>query len=449
MKLWKKRAAALLWAFCICVLFPGVVHAEDGGEMIARVRKGVVQIAAVLDKDEGTIKYATGTGFGIGKAGEDTNVFATNWHVVTDEDGNICDEIYIMLDNADLWDENTLVRCEVLYTTTGYPDFAIIRATEEVKGLKALPLLQSETALVGSTVYALGYPAATEYGTSHSTIDDITVTSGIISKFMEVQDIGTKCIVHHAHINHGNSGGPLVTAAGAVIGLNTYTIGEDETYSYAVYVDYVIEALDELELVYEIYEEGQGAEALPTAVPEQTTEPIAVQNPELVPIRNPEPARNQDTEPTQNPAWEQKADMIFLAAVIFLAVIVLAACIVVWGVKKSHRADRRSDPSIEPGSLSTGYLVLSTDGRRISISEGSLIIGRDTSCGIRLPTNTRGVSRQHCRLTLENGVVSLTDIGSSYGTFVNQQRLKANSPVTLHRGTSFYLGEPANTFTIL
>lgn len=419
MKTGKKRAAIAL-ALCLICWSHGTASADERGDMIARVRRGVVQIAAIRGRDSRGTSYSTGTGFGVGTEGEDTNVFVTNWHVVTDDDGNICDEIYIMLDNADLYDMDTLVRCEVLYTTTGYPDFAIIRATEEVRGLKALSVRRSEEVLQGSSIYALGYPGATEYGVTHSTVDDITVTTGAISKFMEIEGMQTKCVVHDAHINHGNSGGPLVTIDGAVIGINTYLMGDDDNYSYAVYIDYAMDALDELGIPYDIY--GEESETDMTS----GTSGSGVKASE-----------------TEDSGAEDRQDINMAAVLAVLGGVVLIVCAGGIGLFLRQRTSRQDTAE------SAAYSLLARDGRRIPVPADGVMIGRDASCGVRLPADARGVSRRHCFLSVDKGILYLRDVGSTYGTFVDCRRLTANVPVALNRGNSFYLGEERNLFTIL
>jgi pSer/pThr/pTyr-binding forkhead associated (FHA) protein len=49
------------------------------------------------------------------------------------------------------------------------------------------------------------------------------------------------------------------------------------------------------------------------------------------------------------------------------------------------------------------------------------ILGREKGCKIRIPSNA--VSRQHCRLAVKNDMVVVEDLGSSNGTFVNEQRI--------------------------
>lgn len=245
----------------------GAVRQENGGkETIAeKISKGVVRIAATSDDSP---SYSIGSGFGVGTAWADTDIFVTNQHVVTDEYGNLQEHVYLMLDDADINDRRTLVECRVLDVSDEFPDYAILQAIEPIRGFKALPLRSAGKAAVASDVWAYGYPGLLDDdGTTKAGIRDITVTRGIISRFMEMDTAdGTRCIVHDAHINHGNSGGPLVMEDGAVIGMNTYGLGtaivgldqEGNTepnivseYSLAIEIDYVMEALDRLGIAYD------------------------------------------------------------------------------------------------------------------------------------------------------------------------------------------------------
>ena len=51
------------------------------------------------------------------------------------------------------------------------------------------------------------------------------------------------------------------------------------------------------------------------------------------------------------------------------------------------------------------------------LREGSLIVGRHSSCNVVIPG--RNVSKKHLQCYVENGVVTIRDLGSSNGTFVN------------------------------
>lgn len=260
----KKNRIIILLVFMMLLFSFPVYAAKASPEKIA---PGVVRILSDFDD-----YYSIGSGFGVGKAWEDTNVFVTNWHVITDENtGEISEDVFLLIDDALLYDSDTLVRCEVLATTDGFPDYAIIRAVEPIEGFKALPLRSSRDVSVAEDVWAYGYPALLDeenlLGTIKAGIRDVTVTKGIVSRFSEIVSAGnTDCIIHDAHINSGNSGGPLVTADGSVIGINTYGRGTNmvsfdeegneiattvSEYSMAVEIDYVMERLDELGIYYE------------------------------------------------------------------------------------------------------------------------------------------------------------------------------------------------------
>lgn len=78
-----------------------------------------------------------------------------------------------------------------------------------------LPLGDSESLEVGDEVVAVGNPFAL------GVLDQApTFTAGIISAVHHTQGTYTECIVTDAEVNPGNSGGPLVNAAGEVVGIN-------------------------------------------------------------------------------------------------------------------------------------------------------------------------------------------------------------------------------------
>ncbi len=60
-------------------------------------------------------------------------------------------------------------------------------------------------------------------------------------------------------------------------------------------------------------------------------------------------------------------------------------------------------------------------GRRLRFSEAEITIGRDDDCQIRL--TSVDVSKRHCRLRFADGALSVQDLGSSNGTFVNDVRI--------------------------
>lgn len=80
---------------------------------------------------------------------------------------------------------------------------------------------------------------------------------------------------------------------------------------------------------------------------------------------------------------------------------------------------------------------LSLAGRVFDLSD-ELTLGRAPGCAIALPDDTY-VSQVHARLYRRDGEVWVEDLGSTNGSFVNDERLV--SPVRLHRGDRLRVGE--------
>ncbi len=80
---------------------------------------------------------------------------------------------------------------------------------------------------------------------------------------------------------------------------------------------------------------------------------------------------------------------------------------------------------------------------------GSLVFGRNPQgCNVNFPDNTKGVSRMHCKVDIAGGSLTLTDMGSSYGTYLNGRKLTPYSPAALNPGDMFWLGDRANSFSV-
>lgn len=60
--------------------------------------------------------------------------------------------------------------------------------------------------------------------------------------------------------------------------------------------------------------------------------------------------------------------------------------------------------------------------REFPLTAATTVIGRLQECGLRIPT--RDVSRKHCEISISGGAVSLRDLKSSNGTYVNGQLVK-------------------------
>ncbi len=82
--------------------------------------------------------------------------------------------------------------------------------------------------------------------------------------------------------------------------------------------------------------------------------------------------------------------------------------------------------------------------------EGDVIIGRNSSVSqLVYPGTEKNISGMHCKVQNHGGNITLMDLGSTNGTFLqNGERLSPNVPYTLQQGESFYLGDKSNMFTI-
>ncbi|HRE02480.1 MAG TPA: trypsin-like peptidase domain-containing protein, partial [Ilumatobacteraceae bacterium] len=95
-------------------------------------------------------------------------------------------------------------------------DIALIRL-RNASGLQEAAIGDSDTVLVGEDVVAMGNALALEGG--------VSVTKGIVSALDRSIDVESGTLDHliqtDAAISSGNSGGPLLNAAGEVIGINS------------------------------------------------------------------------------------------------------------------------------------------------------------------------------------------------------------------------------------
>lgn len=107
-------------------------------------------------------------------------------------------------------------------------------------------------------------------------------------------------------------------------------------------------------------------------------------------------------------------------------------------------------PSGMGSSLQLDCLSGPLKGQRYVIGAGGLMFGRDTDCHVRFPAETPGISRHHCCIRWQNGMPVLTDLSSTYGTFLADGRqLMPNNPMQLMSGTRFQLSNYGYLFQVV
>lgn len=84
-------------------------------------------------------------------------------------------------------------------------------------------------------------------------------------------------------------------------------------------------------------------------------------------------------------------------------------------------------------------------GKVIPIKVAQFIIGRDPKCHLR--PSSPSISKQHCVFFVTGDKVVLRDLGSTNGTFVNEQPLQGGQ-IELHNGDQLKIGPLAFTMGI-
>ena len=172
----------------------------------------------------GQVSQAAGTGFILSSDG----YIATNKHVVAN-----ATKIGVILDNGSTYEDVELIGTDPIN------DFAIVKI-KDVKNLTPIKIGDSKTTNIGQQVIAIGNALGTYQN---------SVTSGIISgkgRSLTASDSSrttyetlSDMIQTDAAINGGNSGGPLVNAAGEVIGINTAYASQGNNVGFAIPINSV------------------------------------------------------------------------------------------------------------------------------------------------------------------------------------------------------------------
>lgn len=115
------------------------------------------------------------------------------------------------------------------------------------------------------------------------------------------------------------------------------------------------------------------------------------------------------------------------------------ATVVISDIKAALEASDKEAESKPPCIIVVGGEL---NGTIFDLLDGETTIGRNADCTI--PLEFQGVSRIHFSLTVQGENVTIKDLGSSNGTFVNNKKIEAE--LTLRRADMIKLGSMALKF---
>lgn len=409
------------------------------------LRESVGVIMPVLVHDDGQLTYqGYGTGFFVGNEGENPEYIVTNYHVIDDfveNWGNGEYTSFVTKNSAGevtgkftghaqiriYFDSVTFEQAYVVETNES-ADLAVLRLDKPTNLRKTVRLAEPTEEMIGKTVYSLGYPGVADNNNyipvSTWEITDAMVTNGVIGRITTSSGTGVERVYHNCMVSGGNSGGPLVTEDGYVIGVNNAKI-EGNEMMFATSTRNLVTILNKNNIDY-VLDDTSGPD--PTNDTEEpTTEPVP-----------PEP--------------KSVNVVIIIGAVVLVAVI---AVLVVLLLKK-NKTKTPNEPKTVAGSSATSAYIRSLSaqhrGMRVEVKDNQILIGRSKAdCAITFQEGTPGISSRHCSVSFDKatGDFIITDLRSSYGTYLeNGQKLTPGVAYKLRSGDKFYLGEVDNLLCV-
>ena len=285
--------------------------------------------------------------------------------------------------------------------------------------MKPLPLSAAGSVDEGAVVYTTGYPGTADDINSQSGItnvrtinqrtyeasyeipypagpEDSTLTSGVVSRFTQFSDAENTWVIQHtAHVNHGNSGGPLLLANGSVVGINTYIMGGTNDlaeYNLSIFIEYPEAQLKNLEINFIIYHD-----------------------------------------------WS----VLILPGIVAG---VLAACILFYVIYTKRKPAVKWKP--EPGMYRLQCVSGVFAPKRFRIQNPTRI-GRDPGRNdLVYPPNASKISGVHCQLMFDNNQLYLEDLNSKNGTYRDGIKIPVMAKVPVEVGSTFSLGDSTELFRI-
>lgn len=426
-----KIISCVLW-FSMC-LSSSAFSMEK--ERQKQIESGVLRIVNVQNQ----MPRATGTGFLINNEG----YLVTNHHVVKDADN------LIILDGG--LEQQNRKEATVIWVSSHY-DLAILKANDLQTNHHPLTLSIPEKSGLdkGDEVWKFGFPGGSDIGALAGLSIQVKIDSGkvrvIENRIMDSKSSDPLSIIEHgATVNAGDSGGPLTNDCGNVVAINTLIVtGPDVEGTFlAVNVKYLIDQLKSKGINIQIdnstctpqitsYDRGLFILIIAGFTSFAIILAWIIKNHKKHPAWNTSPSeviRREfkkifEKEHPIHPNPQSKNGQ--------------------WPPSPKNQPINIGSPQKVAGYL-IGYNNLKGAGVKLE-GCGSLVFGRAESANFIIDSAVIG--RKHAVVTWdETGAVTLEDLQSSNGTFIDDNAMiKPGCPVTIRHGQFFYLADSGNLF---
>lgn len=192
-------------------------------DIASKVTPGVVSIVTEVNTTGFFGQTSTSTAAGTGMIVTKDGYVLTNKHVISG-----ANKIQVVLDDGTTYNDVEVITIDPLN------DVAFLKI-KDASDLPTVKLGDSKTITAGQQVIAIGnalgqFQNTITSGIISGTGRSITATGSDYSSSENLTDM----IQTDAAINSGNSGGPLVNAAGEVIGINTATSSDADGIGFAI-----------------------------------------------------------------------------------------------------------------------------------------------------------------------------------------------------------------------
>lgn len=457
----KKRIVSLALTLLLMLSLSSFAYAAND---VSSVRQGVVRIVEVFDVDGADSAISLGSGFFVGKSGQNVRYLMTNFHVVSEYILNGSGAVFEFRDDYGYrhtgqvslrvyFDANSYLEASVVDYDENQ-DIALLKLEGYTDQRDALALRIPTDDMVGDSVYIVGYPGNSDDYSNPTSVwgaEDSLVTKGTIGRLVTESGTNAKWIQSSdLIISNGASGGPLVNESGDVLGMVCWGVDSSSSADHmnmCVNIELVVDMLRKNNVDFEMASDRAAAQTAPA----QT-----------------EPAQ---AEPTPAPAIAKYDPTLIASALVFVVSIII---LIIISARKSAKAKKQAEAAAAAAAAayavenktvavksSPSFTAVARSlaeqhggkhgGKKIKIGSEPLIAGRGRDCKLIYDEKTPGVSGRHCAIAwdADRKEFIIKDLGSTYGTYLDSgMKLDPSRVYRLKPGESFYLGDRANTIRV-